>query len=193
MDRLLKLLLALLLVAGCTQGGAGWKTKNITGLVPDLELAMTQAPAREVSAADYRGKIVLLFFGYTSCPDVCPTTLARLAAARAALPDHGAATRVLFVTVDPARDTPARLAKYVSAFGDGVVGLRGTPQALDRLARRYRVSYSLGKPDANGDYDVAHSSGVFVFDAAGRARLLVRPDDPAPAIAADLGRLEKGG
>jgi protein SCO1/2 len=191
MVRFLKLALVLLLAA-CTQGGPGWKTKDISGLMPDLELSMTEAPARRVTAADYRGKIVLLFFGYTSCPDVCPTTLARLAAARRAMQDHGAGTRVLFVTVDPARDTPTRLAQYVDAFGEGIVGLRGSRQAIDRLTRRYRVGYSLGKPDARGDYEVSHSSGVFVFDGRGRARLLVRADDPVPAIAADLDRLEHG-
>lgn len=191
MVRFLRLVLIFFLAA-CTHADGGWKAKDISGLMPDLQLSMTEAPARPVTAADYRGKIALVFFGYTSCPDVCPTTLVRLAQALRAMPDHGAGARVLFVTVDPSRDTPERLARYVSAFGDGVVGLRGTPEAIDRLARRYRVSYSLGQPDAKGDYEVSHSSGVFVFDAQGRARLLVRPDDRPADIAADLERLERG-
>jgi protein SCO1/2 len=190
MDRILIPLLAVLvLAAGCTGGEEHWNAKDISGLMPDLQFAMTDDRGRAASAADYRGKVVLLFFGYSSCADVCPTTLARLAEARQAMPDRGERTRVLFVTVDPARDTQARLAEYVRGFGAGTVGLRGSPEALDALARRYRVGYALGKPDANGQYEVNHSSGVFVFDAAGRARLLIRSDEPVPAITEDLERL----
>lgn len=193
MRRGLILAAAALVLAGCAPREAGWHAKDVTGLLPDLEFAMTEAGGGAVSAADYRGEVVLLFFGYTHCPDVCPTTLARLAAARAAMRDHRDAVQVLFVTVDPARDTAALLARYVPAFGPGMTGLRGDEDALAALARRYRVSYSRDAPDAHGGYAVSHSGGVFVFDRAGRARLLIRPGDPAPGIAADLERLAAGG
>jgi protein SCO1/2 len=179
----------LLLIAGCTSDSQAWHSKNITGLMPDLEFSMADALGNKVSEADYRGKTILLFFGYTNCPDVCPTTLAKLADARQAMRDRGESTRVLFVTVDPARDTRARLAEYLQAFGDGMVGLRGTREAIDAFTRRYRVGYSLGKPDANGRYEVSHSSGVFVFDERGKARLLIRSEDTASGITADLERL----
>jgi protein SCO1/2 len=182
-------LVLVLALAACARGGGEWRTKNVTGLLPDLEFSMTDDRGRRVSAADERGAIVLLFFGYTNCPDVCPTTLARLGEARKAMRNRGAGTRMLFVTVDPARDTEARLAAYVRAFGEGVVGLRGGRDAVDALARRYRVGYSLGAPDASGQYEVTHSGGVFVFDRDGRARLLIRPDDPLPSVIADLDRL----
>jgi len=179
----------LVLVAGCTNRGGDWNAKNITGLMPDLEFSMTDETGQKVSADDFRGKTVLLFFGYISCPDVCPTTLARLVQAMHAMRDQGARTRVLFVTVDPARDTETRLSSYVRAFGDGMVGLRGTPEEIDALTRRYRVGYSLGKPDASGQYEVTHSSGVFVFDRQGKARLLIRSDVATSGITADLERL----
>jgi len=184
---------AALVLGACAPREEGWHVKNVAGLLPDLELQMTEAGGRAVTAADYRGEVVLLFFGYTHCPDVCPTTLARLAAARAAMRDQRGAVRVLFVTVDPARDSAALLARYAPAFGPGTTGLRGGEDALAALARRYRVSYSREPPDAQGEYAVSHSGGVFVFDRTGRARLLIRPDDPVPGIAADLERLAAGG
>lgn len=191
MRRGLTLLCAALCLCACAPQEPG-RLKDISGLVPDLEFSMTDAAGTPVTAADYRAKAVLLFFGYTHCPDVCPTTLARLQAAIGALRAHRDEVRVLFVTVDPARDSGALLARYASAFGPEVVGLRGTPQQLEALTRRYRVTYALGAPDASGNYDVAHSGGVFVFDGSGRGRLLARPEDSAPAIAADLERLLAG-
>lgn len=145
--------------------------KNVSGLIPDLEFTMTDDAGRAVDAGTFRGAPVLLYFGFTHCPDVCPTTLALLAnATRAARQEK---VHILFVTVDAPRDSVAQLARYVRGFGKNVTGLRGTPAQLDRLARRYRVSYSAEAPDARGDYEVNHSSGVFAFDAQGRARLLI--------------------
>ncbi|MGH8802804.1 MAG: SCO family protein, partial [Casimicrobiaceae bacterium] len=97
--------------------------------------------------------------------------------------------RVLFVTVDPGRDTLSRLHTYVQGFGPEFGGLRGTAGELAALAKRYRVTYALDPPDAKGDYEVRHSNAVFVFDTAGKARLLIRPQDSAAAITADLDRL----
>ena len=187
------ILAAALALAACGPRDAGWHTKDVTGLLPDLEFRMTAADGRAVGAADFRGKVVLLFFGYTNCPDVCPTTLSKLAAVRASMQEHRDAVQVLFVTVDPARDSLARLAQYLPAFGPGMEGLRGDAAGLEALTRRYRVAYSRDKPDAHGDYAVSHSGGVFVFDGQGRARLLLRADDAAPGIAADLERLAAGG
>jgi protein SCO1/2 len=179
-------------LAACTDQGT-WRTENIDGLVPALELAMTDDAGRAVSAETYRGRTVLLFFGYTHCPDVCPTTLARLAQALGATQSRGAGTVVLFVTVDPRRDTVERLHEYVRAFGPWFVGLRGTPDETRALAKRYRVTFSYGEPDKSGDYEVTHSTGVFVFDGGGRSRLLILPRDPVEAISADLDRLTAGG
>lgn len=187
--RLLKALLVVLL-AGCTSQAPHDSLKDLSGLMPDLQFDMTDDTGRPVRAADFHGRVVLLFFGYTHCPDVCPSTLARLAQALAATRDRGASERVLFVSVDPQRDSVVRLHEYVRAFGPGIVGLRGTAAALERLARRYRVGYSREKPDADGNYAMSHSSGVFVFDPAGRARLLLLPKDDPASIAAALDRMD---
>ena len=180
-----------LLVASCG-GGEPWHAKNVQGIIPDLAFDMTSDEGREVHAADVRGEVVLLFFGYTHCPDVCPTTLARLAGAIRAMGDKGRRVRILFVTVDPARDPPALLHGYVKAFSPQATGLRGSEAQLDALCRRYRVAYGRDAADQHGDYAVSHSSAVFVFDAEGRARLLIQPELGAADIAADLARLVGG-
>jgi len=166
-----------------------WRTDNIDGLMPTLEFNMTDDAGQAVNARTYRGKTVLLYFGYTNCPDVCPTTLAKLGQALDATRNHGAATVVLFVTVDPKRDTVERMHEYVQSFGSWFVGLRGTPDELEALTKRYRVTYSFGKPDKDGNYDVTHSTAVFVFDGTGRSRLLMLPRDSAADITADLDQL----
>jgi protein SCO1/2 len=180
-----------LLAASCG-GGEPWHAKNVQGMIPDLAFDMTSDEGRELRAADLRGEVVLLFFGYTHCPDVCPTTLARLSQAIKAMGDKGRRVRILFVTVDPARDLPALLHGYVKAFSAQATGLRGSTAQLDALARRYRVAYGRDAPDAHGNYAVSHSSAVFAFDAEGRARLLIQPELSARDIAADLARLVAG-
>ncbi len=171
-----------LLLAACGKQGAGWHTTDITGVMPPLALAMTRAnDGKVVSETDYRGKIVVLYFGYTHCPDICPTTLANLADALGKLGTNANDVRVLFVTVDPARDTPALLKGYVASFAPQVDGLRGTPDQLAALARRYRVAYSV---TAGPPYEVMHSNAVFVFgrdrpraagvDGDGRPRISTR-------------------
>ncbi|MGH7188604.1 MAG: SCO family protein [Burkholderiales bacterium] len=184
-----KWLAALALLLAACGGGGPWQLKDIKGVVPDLAFRLTDDSGQKVSAADFRGQTVLLFFGYTNCPDVCPTTLAKLSAALKDMGPAGQSVRVLFVTVDPKRDTLDTLHSYVHAFGPRITGLRGSASELRELAKRYRISYSYGEPDANGDYVVTHSSAVFVFDAEGDARLLILPDSGEKAIAGDLRRL----
>ncbi|MGP1676889.1 MAG: SCO family protein [Burkholderiales bacterium] len=176
------------LLAACS-GAQVWKTHDIAGLVPELAFALSDDQGRQVSAEDYRGKVTLLFFGYTHCADVCNTTLAQLAQTLRASGDGRDDARVLFVTVDPARDSTAVMHQYVQAFGPQFVGLRGERAAIDALARRYRVSYTLGEPDAHGNYEVTHGSAVFVFDRKGEARLVFTPKDAPDAMAQDLRRI----
>ena len=141
-----------------------------------------------VTAADFKGKIVLLYFGYTNCTDICPTTLYNLGRVLKLMgPVAARRVRILFVTVDPDRDTPDVLAQYTSLFGPNVVGLRGTPDQLYQLARRYRVVFSVvNKPV----YSVTHSAAVYVFDGQGQPQFLIarmglqRPD--LKGVARDL-------
>lgn len=166
--------------------------QSISGLMPDLQLQMTDDNGRAVSAQDYRGDVVLLYFGYTHCPDVCPTTLAFLSGAIKSLGTDAARVRVLFVTVDPGRDTGALLRRYVSYFGPQFVGLRGPAAQLLALTRRYHAGFELDPPDRDGNYAIQHSSAVYIFDAHGRARLVTDATDQSKLLSHDLRALIAG-
>ena len=176
-------------LAGCARPQEGFKINNVSGLVAPLKLDMTSDQGAPVTAGSFRHDVVLLYFGYTHCPDQCPTTLAMLANAIRTLGPQASQVRVLFVSVDPRRDTTAVLKRYVGNFGPQFVGLRGDQAELNRLSKRYRISYRYEAPDQYGDYEVDHSSGVFVFGRHGRARLLGQSSNTTQQYAADLRRL----
>jgi protein SCO1 len=179
-----------LALTACGTSEPPFALQSVGGLLPQLQFKLTDADNRPVTADDYRGKIVLLYFGYTNCPDACPTTLTTLSAVMRKLgPANAAKMRVLFVTVDPARDTAPVLKRYVAFFGPQFVGLRGDDGELTALTKRYRVAFHREPPDHNGYYAVDHSSAIFIFDASGRARLLGQEGDGAQSIAQDLQRL----
>lgn len=182
-------LVAAAALTACSSGGPHFALQNVTGLLPQLKFALSDQDGREVTAQDYRGKIVLLYFGYTHCPDVCPTTLTNLSEALRRLGPEASRVRVLFVTVDPARDTLAVMKRYVTAFGPQFVGLRGDDDALTVLSKRYRIAYHREPPDRDGYYTVDHSSAIFIFDASGQARLLAGETDNPRVIATDLQKL----
>ena len=145
----------------------------MSGALPALKFTMTRASdGKTVTAADFKGKIVLLYFGYTFCPDVCPTTLMNVTDMLKHMGKQADDVRLLFVTVDPNRDTLAVLKQYTESFAPQVVGLRGTPDQLATLAKRYRVAYSV-TPASNGHrYEVTHSSAVYVFNRTGDIKLI---------------------
>jgi protein SCO1/2 len=172
----------------------GWHATDVTGISPDLKFTMTRAEdGKEVTAADYRGKVALLYFGYTFCPDICPTTLANVAVMLKGLGKEASKVRVLFVTVDPDRDTPKVLNQYAAAFAPQVDGLVGTADELAALARRYRIAYSVKPSDDPSRYEVSHSPAIYIFGKEGKARLVIgnlgigKPD--LKGIGADLHRL----
>lgn len=171
-------LLVVSLALGCGLLGGTWQARawhatNMTGTLPPLEFTMKRAQdGKEVTAADYKGKIVLLYFGYTYCPDVCPTTLLHISNVLKKLGPKANDVRVLFVTVDPNRDTLSILKQYTGAFAPQIDGLRGTPNALATLAKRYRVAYSVTPASPGHPYEVSHSAGVYVFDRNGKLKLL---------------------
>lgn len=186
------LLLATLLVAGCSD--PSWEAKDISGLMKPLEFNLVDENGQEVEGSDFRGKVTVVFFGFTHCPDICPTTLARFSRIVDAIePEQRDDLRVLFVSVDPARDDPQTLREYTDAFGPEFVGLTGDREALDELTRRYRVTYGYGDKNEAGDYDVSHSSALFAFRRDGGAQLLIRDSDPTEAVIADIRRLLAAG
>lgn len=137
--------------------------------------------------ADFHGKVVMLFFGYTGCPDMCPTTLALLAEALKQLGADADQVQGLFVTVDPRRDTPRVLSRYVPAFYPSFLGLYGDEQATQRSVREFKAYFHVNAPNRDGGYTVDHSGQVYVFDRAGRIRLYIKPDSATPeAVARDL-------
>lgn len=144
---------------------------------------------RPVAMADYRGKLVVVFFGYTACPDVCPTALARFADVLKQLGDDAARVQVLFISVDPERDTPERLAVYVPWFEPSFIGLVGDAAATRAVADEFHVYFARSAGSAGMAYAVDHSADSYVFDAGGKIRLLIRPATPVPAITDDLRRL----
>jgi protein SCO1/2 len=181
---------ALLCLAACGPQKP-WHSTVIRGAMPDLSFRMARASdGLKVSQEDYRGRVVLLYFGYTHCPDICPTTLANISDVLKRLGRDAEKVRVLFVSVDPDRDTLDVLKQYAEAFGPQVDGLRGSDNAIADLARRYRVAYTVKKTP---DYVVTHTSAVFVFDAKGRARLVTTDTNDTAGLTEDVKRLAEEG
>ncbi|WP_426689527.1 SCO family protein [Rhodanobacter ginsengiterrae] len=188
----LLLLLGLLLGTGVLLAGCHrseplpFRLTNISGHMPDLDFKLTDDNGKAVTGADYRGKVVLLYFGYTHCPDVCPLTLAQLHVVMQRLGPLADDARILFVSVDPARDTPAVMHAYVGAFDKHAVGLVGDAHRVEALSKRYRSAFTREPGDADGNYEVSHSSAIYVFDRDGRARVLATPSASRDDLVHDL-------
>lgn len=184
------LLLAISMLAGC--GGerrieSPFKATDITGADFGKRLALTDHTGRAVTLETFRGKLVVLFFGYTHCPDVCPTTLSDMAQAFALLPAQEVErVQVLFVSIDPQRDTPEILKAYVPHFHPSFLGLYGTPEAVAAAAREFKVVYRRHDTPGEIGYLVDHSAGSYVLDTRGRLRLYQPFGQPPEAIAHDL-------
>jgi len=172
-------------LAACNGSGPSFKNTDITGADYGRDFTLTDHNGKTRTLADFRGKVVVVFFGYTRCPDVCPTTLADLKVAREQLGEDGKRVQVLFVTVDPERDTPQLLAKYVPAFDPSFLGLYGDASATARVAKEFKVFYQKSPGKTPDSYTVDHTAGSYVFDPQGRLRLLVRQGN-VPNLVADL-------
>ena len=179
------LLTAALVACGGPQGPK-FRGTDITGADFGKALSLTGHDGKPRTLADFRGKLVVLSFGYTHCPDVCPTTLADTAAALKQLGAAAARVQVLFVTVDPERDTPALLAQYVPAFDPSFLGLTGDAAAIEKAAKEFKIFYEKRPGAAPGAYTVDHSAQSYVLDREGRLRLIERNDRLAQDLAEDL-------
>jgi protein SCO1/2 len=187
---LMVLLLAVFALVGCDQRDREWHGKDISGLMPPLEFELINTQGKAVNASDSEGQVRLVFFGFTHCPDICPTTLARLSQAVGKLPDNERErVTIMFVSVDPNRDTPEQIAAYTHFYGDRIAGATGSEPQLRQLAKRYRTTFGYDEPDENNNYNVSHSAGVYVFDTQGKARLLLRPDLTVAQIRDDISAL----
>ena len=188
--RLFWLFLLALGLAGCGAPAPEFKGSDITGAGFGKRLALTDHNGRPVTLETFRGKLVVLFFGYTHCPDVCPTTLSDMAQALKLVPPAVAGkVQVLFVSVDPERDTPETLKAYVPYFHPAFLGLYGTPEEVAKAATEFKVAFRKHvEPGATG-YLVDHSAGSYVLDEKGRLRLYLPFAHPPADIAHDLSTL----
>jgi protein SCO1/2 len=174
------------LLAACGADAPKFRSTDITGADFGKELALTGHDGKPRTLADFRGRLIVLFFGYTHCPDVCPTTLVDVAGALKSLGSDAARVQVLFVTLDPERDTPQVLKQYVPAFDPGFLGLSGDAAATQRAAKEFRIFYEKRSGSTPGAYTVDHSAQSYVLDTQGRLRLLVRQERIAQDLAEDL-------
>lgn len=184
-------------LAGCDRlaelaGKPSFHSTDITGAEFARRLDLPDVDGRMRSLADWRGKVTVVFFGYTQCPDVCPATMAELAGLRQSLGAEGDRLQTVFVTIDPERDTAELLKAYVSNFGPGVTALRGSAEQTAAAAKEFKVFFQKVPGKAPGSYTMDHSAASFVFDATGKARLYVPYGGDPKGLAADIRQLAKG-
>jgi len=182
------------LIAGCdfSSKTPKFQLTDLTGAEFGRDFQLTDHTGRPRALADFRGKVVVIFFGYTHCPDVCPTTLGELAIVANELGKDADHMQVLFITVDPERDTPALLAKYAPAFNPDFLGLSGDADTTARTAKEFKVFYQK-QPLPGGGYSVDHSAGTYIYDAAGRLRLFAGYGQGAPKMLHDIRLLLQAG
>jgi len=181
-------IIVLLLLTACTKSEPTRLT-NVSGLVQDLSFELTDENNNSVTAKDYLGHTVALFFGFTSCPAVCPTTMHQLSGILKEIDPEGDLVKVLFVSVDPKRDSIEKLKKYTAIFGPAFIGLRGDEATIKEMTKKYRVTFGYGDADDGGNYEVSHSGAVFIFDTNGEARLLATQSSSAKDMLYDMERL----
>ena len=182
----LALLFVIALLGGCGNDTTDrFQLTDVTGADFGKALDLTDHTGRPRKLEDFRGKVVVVFFGYTHCPDVCPTTLAELAGVMKELGPDAQRVQVLFGTVDPERDTREVLARYVPSFNPAFLGLYGDADATARAAKSFKVFYQK-QPQDGGAYTVDHAAGTYILDAEGRLRLFGQYGVGAPALLHDI-------
>ncbi|ARP88995.1 SCO family protein [Bordetella genomosp. 9] len=173
-------------LTACGQGSPAFKGSDISGTHLGKALSMVDQDGRPRTLADYAGKVLVVFFGYTQCPDVCPTSLAEMAQVMQSLGEDAARVQVIMVTVDPERDTPEVLKQYVQTFNPTFVGLTGTPEQVRQAAQSFKVYYAK-VPAKNGvDYSMDHSAAFYLLDAKGEARVLAGNGTDVDSLVHDI-------
>jgi len=197
--RRLWLLGAAALITGCDKlpglsgGKPGFKAIDITGAEYGSKLSLPDQNGQLRTLADFKGKVTVVFFGYTQCPDVCPTTMAELAQVKKALGKDGERVQGVFITVDPERDTPELLKAYMTGFDPSFIALRGTAEQTAATAKDFKVFYAKVPGKSEGSYTMDHTAGSYIFDASGKLRLFTRYGTGAEALTADLKTLLAAG
>ena len=183
------LLLLFLLMTACNadkQADANFFGTNISENQLDHDWTLIDHHGDKRNLNDFLGKIVVVFFGYSHCPDVCPTTMADLAKAIKLLGERSSEVQVLFITLDPERDTQALLLNYVNSFDKNFVALRGSPEQIEKVAKNYKVFYEKQAEVGSVSYSIDHSAGSYVFDKKGKVRIYLKYGQKPPEIVSDL-------
>jgi protein SCO1/2 len=175
-----------LVLAGCQKAPLQFKSTDITGATFARDFELTNHSGNTRRLADYNGKLAIVFFGFTHCPDVCPGTLIHMKEVMAKLGEQADDVQVLFITVDPERDTQEVLSQYVPAFDKRFVGLRGSIDQTKAVTREFKVFYAKVPGSTEGTYSVDHTAASYVFDRDGQVRLMLKPETPTDAIVSDL-------
>jgi protein SCO1/2 len=178
-----------LALAACQKPAAdapAFKSIDITGAEYGRELNLTDADGQRRHLADFKGKVIVVFFGFTQCPDVCPTTMVELAQVKKALGADSDRVQGIFVTIDPERDTAAVLKAYVTNFSPDFVALRGTADETKAAAKQFKVFYAKVPGKTPESYTMDHTAGSYIFDAQGHIRLFTRYGSGAEALTHDL-------
>ena len=179
-------MLACSLLLACTPDKPSFKSIDITGADYAKGFTLTDQHGKERSLSDFKGKVAVLFFGYTQCPDVCPTSMTELAEVKRLLGSDGERLQGLFITVDPARDTPELLKAYMANFDPSFLAFSPTPEQLSEVAKHYKVYYKKVDGKTPTSYTMDHSAGSYVYDPQGRLRVYHRYGSGAEALAADV-------
>ena len=174
------------MLAGCSGEQPKFAAIDITGADYARDFQLTDHNGQPRSLQDFKGKVVVLFFGYTQCPDVCPTSMTELAEVKTLLGPDGDKLQGLFVTIDPERDTPSVLKGYMANFDPSFLALYTTPDKLAIVAKDYKVYYKKVEGKTPTSYTMDHSAGSYIYDTQGRLRLYTRYGSGAPAMAADI-------
>ncbi|NYT62930.1 SCO family protein [Alcaligenaceae bacterium] len=175
-------------MVGCSkkEQELAFQGSDISGTKLGRDLEMQDGSGKLRTLADYKGKVLLVFFGYTQCPDVCPTAMAELSQTVELLGDDAAKVQVIMISVDPARDTPEILSAYVTAFNPSFVGLTGTPEQLSKTAKSFKAYYAKSSGGTADQYGMDHASSFYILDQQGEARVLVSGNASAQDIADDV-------
>jgi protein SCO1/2 len=176
-------------LTACGEQKAVFSSIDITGADYGKSVALTDHNGQVRHLSDFAGKVVVVFFGYTQCPDVCPTTLAELAEVKKLLGQNGGRLQGLFVTVDPERDTPELLKAYMANFDASFLALRPTPEELATVAKEFKIYYKKVPGASATSYTMDHSAGSYIYDTKGQLRLFTRYGSGAPVLAADIAQL----
>jgi protein SCO1 len=184
---LLAVFAVVFLLAACDQKQpVVFKNTDVTGLDYAKDFALTDHTGKPRTLADFKGKAVAVFFGYTQCPDVCPTTMTELENVMKQLGSLSDKVQVLFVTIDPDRDTQELLSKYVPAFDPRFLGLRGDAATTEKVAKEFRMFYQKVPGKEPGSYTMDHTEGIYVFDPQGRIRLFMRNAQDTESVVHDF-------